>query len=329
VIVFGAGPVGLTAALQASKRFRTTLITTRVANVADDPRIEAVPAQTIALFIELGIHPHRIGVRQLHETRLVAWDSAIPVPVRSGTAAYVERPALELALLERVAASRIRLLLAEDKLAIRAALRSSLQRRLRIIDATGRAAVSAAQRIRPRYSWIARMFILPSHRSIAPELRIAALPHGFAYRMASTNYAVVGIVGNSTELGNAQGDPEHYLRGQNAGWMLEGISDLNERIAEKNAPASVQWTTGAALRVGDAALARDTLSSQGLACGISEALAASTIGDAEEESRFCEKQQLERLSHLRNVSRLIDACRFKDSEAWARYREFICDNHQA
>src|SRR5206468_3131260 len=114
-----------------------------------------------------------------------------------------------------------------------------------------------------------------------------------------------------------------------ARWLLEGVSSLSRRVVEKIAPASVQWTLGGSgLRVGDASLARDTLSSQGLACGISEALAAANINGPEDEHRFHAKQLQQRLAHFRTVFQFISACRFKESDVWKRYGAFIATNYR-
>ena len=89
-------------------------------------------------------------------------------------------------------------------------------------------------------------------------------------------------------------------------------------------PASVQWTAGGdARRIGDAALARDALSSQGLAAGISEALYAAAVVDESGESLLSLRQREQRAAHLLSLARSIAACRFRAEEAWQEYEMFV------
>ena len=74
VAVLGSGPAGMVAALELSKRQRTALVTCRLPSADEAPRVEAVPAALLALLVEYGIHPRKVGVERLYETRLVAWE---------------------------------------------------------------------------------------------------------------------------------------------------------------------------------------------------------------------------------------------------------------
>ena len=106
--------------------------------------------------------------------------------------------------------------------------------------------------------------------------------------------------------------------------MLEGLPSLCEMMPGKNSSASVQWTSGeVGLRVGEAALAKDTLSSQGLASGISEALYAAAMRNEEEQTLFSLRQIEQRQSHLNSLAHLIARCRFRQEEAWQQYAGFI------
>jgi flavin-dependent dehydrogenase len=94
--------------------------------------------------------------------------------------------------------------------------------------------------------------------------------------------------------------------------------------AGKISSASVQWTRGkVGLRIGDAALAKDTLSSQGLASGISEALYAAALRKEEEQTLFSLRQIEQRQAHLNSLAHLIARCRFRQQEAWQQYAGFI------
>ena len=91
-VVIGSGPAGIVAALELSKHSRTALITNHLPNGDECPRIESVPASLLALLIEYGIHPRRIGVDRLHETRLIAWETVSFAENNSAIAAHIERP---------------------------------------------------------------------------------------------------------------------------------------------------------------------------------------------------------------------------------------------
>jgi hypothetical protein len=64
-----------------------------------------------------------------------------------------------------------------------------------------------------------------------------------------------------------------------APWMLEDLPAFAGLRSGGACAASVQWSEGSGSRIGDAALARDALSSQGLATGASKALQACVGGE--------------------------------------------------
>jgi hypothetical protein len=86
----------------------------------------------------------------------------------------------------------------------------------------------------------------------------------------------------------------------------------------------VQWTDGHAnLRIGDAALARDALSSQGIVTGTSEALLAAAWSDDRDLRRIRMRQQEQRRAHLMSLLDVIDRCRYADHPVWRDYRAFV------
>ena len=328
VVVLGAGPAGLVAALECSKSRPTTLIARQLPSVEDAPRVEAVPASLLALFVEFGIHPQQIGVEGLHELRRIAWEQEAIVERRGPVAAHVERPALDLALLKVVVAcGRVKIVLNDHREACKAVLEATrCNDDLRVIDATGRRSVSARKRIQPARPWVARTFLaLRESCSAGPELRIAALPGGFVYRLGSSKHIILGIVGRNKTIA---GDPlglEQQLLACGAGWILEGLPAMADLIPGRFSAASVQWARdGIGWRIGDAALARDTLSSQGLASGISDALYCAAAVVSDDDGTLLSLRHVEqRAAHLRSLEQLIARCRFRKEGTWREFAEFV------
>ena len=90
---------------------------------------------------------------------------------------------------------------------------------------------------------------------------------------------------------------------------------------------SVQWAVpGHAALIGDASIARDPLSSQGVAASLSDALyavAAITTGDSDS----LRARQAENLrAHLLYLHTAIIQCRYLDNAHWTAYERFIAAN---
>jgi hypothetical protein len=257
---------------------------------------------------------------------MIAWEREVFEESRGPVSAHVERPALDLALLNAVVTSgRVSIRLSDHPDCFRAAIEAARRKQVRLIDATGRRSASARKRIQPAKPWAARTFLaLRPFSSAQTDLRIAALAGGFAYRLGGAKYLVLGIIGRKKTI---MGDPltlEQQLYKSGAGWILEGLPSIRAMIPGKTALASVQWTNeDVGVRIGDAALARDTLSSQGLAAGISEAFYAAAIRNDGDESLFSRRQVEQRLVHLRSLAQLIARCRFRENETWQEYAQFI------
>jgi hypothetical protein len=105
-------------------------------------------------------------------------------------------------------------------------------------------------------------------------------------------------------------------------WLLAGMP----RSAKENSiggVASVQWSTGSgrAIRIGDAAVARDALASQGIANGISGGLSLFEGLDAVET--YCRRTRTEILSHLSNLQELIRSCAHSAHPFWESYADFL------
>ena len=150
-----------------------------------------------------------------------------------------------------------------------------------LLDATGRAMAMSSCRVHPPRPWVARPFwriassTQAGHLCADRSFRIAALPFGYAYRLGSNTADMVWVVGRGEPLSHSPASLERHLRSLGAGWLLEGFAPLTSAHTGRSHPASVQWSQDSQCStIGDAALCRDILSSQGLAAGISDALYA-------------------------------------------------------
>jgi hypothetical protein len=319
VAVLGAGAVGLIAGLQFARSGRTVVIASkRLPGPGGARRVDAVPASFLALLVELGINPVEIGADRLHRARMSAWPSAA-VQVSEASTAHVERPALDMALLRAAkragCATRSRFELDAEE----AGGRDWKARRF--VDATGRAAVTAARRIRAPKPWVARIFWTPvsTHNC---GFSIAQLPEGYAYRLGAASTLAFGVVGRRAAVAGSFHDIAQRVRVY-APWMLEDLPAFARLRSGGACAASVQWSEGSGLRIGDAALARDALSSQGLATGASEALQACAMGGEDDRVLIVARQREQRQSHLRSLLVVLESGRFSDAPTWREYIDFV------
>lgn len=320
VAVLGAGPVGLMAALQFARSGRTVVIASNRLPVPDGPpRVDAVPASFLGLLVELGISPGTIGADRLHHVRVSAWHSDQPLAMEGASTGHVERPALELALLQaaKQAGCAVRSHFTLDAGAVGG--RDWTAKTL--VDATGRVAVTAARRIRAAKPWIARTFWAPvsTHQR---GFAIAQLPRGYAYRLAAASTLALGVVGRRDAVAGGLPDIATYLR-RHAPWMLQDLPPFAELRPAGAGAASVQWSEGPGVRIGDAALARDALSSQGIAAGAAEAMQACAIDGEDDRALILARQREQRRAHLHALLGVLENGRFSDTPAWRHYIDFV------
>ncbi|WP_410860315.1 hypothetical protein [Paraburkholderia sp. BR10879] len=224
--------------------------------------------KSIAELVELGIHPH-----EFVRTRAIAWRSPEPEIIDTAPAAHLEGPALERALLALVKRNRRIEFLPRRAPAWPAEQDSTRRRReSRIVDASGRRAVTATLFYRCRRPWVARTFAIgcDARRAIAP-LMVAALPHAYLYRAAGARFTTIGIVGRGHMLAGSGAEVRERLLNGAARWALADLATRTWHCTGSR-PASMQWAEfGNAVAIGDPAFARDALSSQGLASSLTDA----------------------------------------------------------
>ncbi len=266
-------------------------------------------------------------------SREVAWESATPSLLHGVATAHIERPCLEWALWRRASQSR-RL---ELSVGVRPVVewdgthwRGDGWTAEYLVDATGRRAVTAISRTKPSQPWVARMWSFPaSAAGVSGSVALAALPGGYVYRLASCQLLLVGLVGPAYGAVKDFGVLERILSSSEAAWIVRGLSPSVAR-RERARVASVQWSSTDArpaarvLRIGDAALARDALSSQGLATSLSETVyAAAALLPGGAGALLALRQDEQRSVHIQSLCSFLDRCRWRSSSAWSAYHDWL------
>lgn len=324
LIIFGAGPVGLVAAIRARQLgLEVEIRTDRLPTPDDPPWIEAVPAQMIALLIEFGVHPRELGVERLHEKRFTQWRSPEIVARDAPNSAHISRPALELALLNSADRAGVRIQAVARSAA--STVGNFVDADVSVLDATGRSAATAAGRItRPKVPLVFRTFVQPvSDVPVVDGFAIAAGPDGYAYRLCNAQHSLLGIVGHGEMLQGSALAAFARIR-DFAPWIVADLDPQRFQLSRTGA-ASLQWCgaekLGARL-IGDARVARDALASQGLAIGIGDALrAASEVAASQTIASSSVEAQL--AEHRRQIIALIEESVFAASSVWRSYRDFL------
>jgi hypothetical protein len=257
----------------------------------------------------------------------MAWRGANPEWRRGHAMAHIDKARLESELFRLVAHTPHLDIVIDPQApsAGRTGWRGSLWSARRLIDATGRAASTAARRVSAPRPWVARPFwsATPAPASLR-DFRIAALPGGYVYRVGSSEADTLWLAGRGSLLSAEPGSIQAAIKLAGGGWVLEGLPPLASLQRGRAFPVSVQWAEGStAIAVGDAALARDALSSQGVAAGLSSACYAAAVESAQDEIGFREHQHAERALHLQSLAQLIGTCRYSDCIEWQRYLSFI------
>jgi flavin-dependent dehydrogenase len=325
VAIFGSGPVGLIAALQIARGGRTVVVVTKSLPGPNDPRrVDATPATFLALLVELGVHPSLVGVDRLHAIRFSAWETQTPSSSDTPKFVHLERPALDLALLDLLRRTNIPVVFEQRLLSVNRRVAGDGWRSQFVIDATGRTAVTATQRIHPPRPWVVRTFWTSRTACHADAaFSIAALPDGYAYRLGAASIMTLGVVGRGAAVSGSPVTVECRLRAI-VPWLLEGLPPLESMMPGATGAASAQWTEAkSGLRIGDAALARDALSSQGIATGASEALFAAAIASEGDLEPLRARQREQRQAHLTSLLQAIARSQYSHLPAWRDYREFV------
>lgn len=320
--VLGSGPVALAYALFTARTAPVILRCRRPATTV--PAVESVPAPLLTLLLELGITPGELDVDHLTTTRLVAWETPAPVEQQSPACAHLNRAALTDALWRRIQdCPNVRVLPREPGPITSTpggGFAGAGWTAARLIDATGRRAQTAHRHARPSPAWVATCHTL-KRGDLDPTMRLAAGPTGYAYRLGSAPLLTIGWV--------APGPPprdtaqlRRRLEEEGAGWLTEDVDlqhgHCTRRVASLDIPAITP--NPHIVPIGDAALTRDALASQGTSIGLSDArLAAGRATPHELEHR-----RLDGLNrHLRSLSGVLTTCHHRSQPTWANYQHWL------
>jgi len=324
IAVVGGGPAGFVAALAAARHARVVLVTGRLPSETSPVRIETVALRTLALLTEFGLSPASLGVREFHKGGWSSWEQAQPEWQPHAGTAHIERPLLEQQLFQAVCAAGIPVIVERWPGAAGGTFVGTGWRASHLIDASGRNAVSAKHRDRPPRPWAGRFLWTPRHRTQAsPEFRIAPLAAGYAYRAGSADRIGIGLVGRRELLSAPLGRLERLLTCE-ADWLLDGMPALSSLTMGATGVCSLQWSSGSsASLVGDASLARDVLSSQGLGCSLSDAFYAVAEIVQGRQGLLAQRHRENRAMHLKMLQETLARSRFGDRPLWRDYAGYL------
>ncbi len=327
VVILGAGPVGLLAALHARRLGRDVTVFTNQAPPAHDgrrsndvrPHIECVPSQVIALLVEFGVAPALLGVEQLFASKCVQWAEDRPVILPAAPYAAISRPNLEAALAQLTERARIWIV----PQAVSAASIEAIASDAIVFDATGRRAISAWKRWRPSRPIVARSFHFADASSAREGLALAAGPDGYVYRIANRSGICLGVVGH-----DHKGSWDN-VRDRIAGfapWIVSDLAANDSLMANgRSGPSSLQWAEAgaSAILIGDAEFGRDAMSSQGLAIGLGAAIGAVSLALTGARPGPPADLAHQRSVHAHRILEQIAAAPFSRDHAWRQYSGFL------
>ena len=312
VTVLGSGAVAAAHALFQARHGPVVLAGRPVTAM---PAVERVPAPLLTLLLELGIVPAELDVDRLTRQRLVAWEDPTPAERAGPACAHVDRSALVDALWRRVTAC--------PDIQVVPPIRDPDLTADRVVDATGRRALTAARRVHPSPVWVATACTI-TRGGLDPTMRLAAGPGGYAYRLGSARWLTVGWVGPGTPPPDGAGVAERI--GENgAGWLTEDVDLDGAQVGRRVASVAIAVASEnpRVVAIGDAGLGRDALASQGTAIGLSDARLADARLAAGPDAPLRRRHAdgLER--HLRHLAGMLATCGHRTAPAWRAYRAWL------
>jgi flavin-dependent dehydrogenase len=336
IAVIGSGPAAMLSALAAARGNRCVRLYVEEPGSKPGAAIESVqaaPASIISLLVEFGVAPAQLGVSGTNSVRQIRWETEQPMAIECESGVHLERPALERALLAQV--------LRCNRVAIEATSYhgpswDGMQWNVGsheadyLIDATGRRAITARCRVAPEIRWFASLwqFLRPRSDEAISPLAIASLPGGYAYRISSRRVVTLATVGPALGKIRRYDDLREILDQSRAAWIARGLSKPSCNLGSPT-NSSVQWsadTDGSErhlVRIGDASLAREPLSSQGIAAALSDALYAVEAIDNGQLHLLEMRQREQRKHHVESLRRILARSVHCESAEWSEYRRWL------
>jgi hypothetical protein len=277
-------------------------------------RIISLPARLVPLLIELGISPAWLDQLCIVRKAQIAWETRAPQCIEIAPRFHLDQSLLEAAFQALVL----------DNPRITATALSGGFPAARLIDATGRRAVFATERQSPKQRWQSRFWVGGADGStLTDDFAIAALPSGYALRIRNGVNWMAGAATPGIAYSNFSAFSEG-LRDAGADWLLAGLGGPARATPLRSAKggiSSVEWSTAwhdGAEPVGDALLAGDSLSSQGIAWALSDAMHLHLPW-----AKRLVRAQEQRQSHVGMLHGMAANNRFANEPAWQGYRAFL------
>ncbi len=307
--VLGSGIAATACALFAARSGPVVLAGTPPAGRTT--AVESLPAAALTLLLEVGVVPRELGVDRLVRGRTGTWEDAVPVHSDGPACAHLDRSALLRSLWRRVAA--------DPRITVVPRGGGAPARGERLVDATGTRAASAVAVVRRPEAWTAATVTLP-RAGAEPGLCLAAAPDGYGYRLGSADLLTVGWVGSG---GPPRDGPAlwRHLADRTA-WLLAGLpAPPCGPTYRRPAGLAVPVAADDAVPIGDAALTRDALASQGTSIALSDACLAADprVGEAALAARRADARE----RHVRHLAEALRTCRHADEPTWASYRHWL------
>ena len=272
VVIAGGGPAAAAAAISLASSGIDTLLLVSPRHTLK--MAEAIPAAALSLFEALGLTDLIRGIGTVLRGVENRWELENPV-TRGDSFVVVDRAefarrmlgaAVSRGVSVEAVSSRPALISRADRIAV------EISGRTRefdcAIDATGRAAIwsSPVQRMG---RMIAGVFEAPPFKRLA-GLKLVRTGHGWAYLIGRQNYTTVGMISP-----RHQSDQFPEQIADELGTLLRDMHSVGRR------PATVQWAMSPirdrVIAVGDAALAHDPISGQGIRFALASAIAAAAV----------------------------------------------------
>lgn len=283
--------------------------------------VERVPAGLLTLLLEVGVTPAELDVDRLTTTHVAAWDDG-PVERTGPACAHLDRAALDEALWQRVATCTGISVTGHGPWPGLPPPGSRFAgpgwASSRLVDATGRRALTARRHLRPARPWVATCCTV-ARAALDPTMMLAAGPGGYAYRLGSARWLTIAWVGPGSPPRDVAAF-RNRLSKEGTDWLLDGMEleggRWSHRVASLDIPVGAD-RPGLTV-IGDAAVARDALASQGTSIGLSDArLATRSSGSVAHRHR----DGLHR--HLRSLGALLDTNRHQEHPNWSSYRRWL------